>query len=99
MIDFKYLDFEQSIIKWNNQCFFSPFIDWEKEENKNKLSWCDRRVFPDKKFWKQLTRKAMCRTTQTKCCPNCGSPKTIKGGKTAFGKQKYICNNCGRKYT
>ncbi len=33
------------------------------------------------------------------CCPHCESDQVIKGGKTAAGKQRYVCqnNNCSHR--
>lgn len=32
-------------------------------------------------------------------CPSCGSShRQIKRGKSAFGKQRYLCNDCRRSY-
>jgi insertion element IS1 protein InsB len=31
-------------------------------------------------------------------CPKCGSSNSSKNGKTYYGKQRYICKDCGRQY-
>jgi len=32
-------------------------------------------------------------------CPNCNTPKTIKNGFTNGGSQRYLCKNCGYRFT
>jgi transposase-like protein len=32
--------------------------------------------------------------TETKKCPKCGSERLYRNGKTAAGKQKFLCKDC-----
>ena len=33
-------------------------------------------------------------------CPSCGSPhRQIRNGKAADGRQRYLCRDCGHRYT